>query len=32
MSYELFGFPKISNARLAITSFAFIFVEVPAPP
>ena len=30
--YSPFAWPISSSARLAITSLAFMFVEVPAPP
>ncbi len=30
--YSPFAWPISSSARLAITSFAFMLVEVPAPP
>ncbi len=31
-SYLPFGLPRSSRARFAITSFAFMLIEVPAPP
>jgi hypothetical protein len=30
--YSPFVWPRLSRARLAITSLAFMLVEVPAPP